>query len=1202
MFAKPPFPGGEWLVLVDGLDELMSAELRRAVMTKLAGIQDQGEPLYRFVVATRPLPEDESVIPPGWAPWSFELLPFTTSQFSEVATNWFRWLKPKETADAVERFVAQVQERGLTEVARNPLMATILCQLFAANPEVSLPPGRTRIFDEFEELLNRRQYGNAAGGIRYELVAALAPFGTVAEEAGQQLLARAPSLIGRLAWHRISGGTASTMDLVDDWLAGLKPNHVPALFWRGVLRDLLRRSGVLQERADDFVFSHQTIAEHRAAKYVTADAVRSDAEFGKLFRQASWRDAQSYARFLVAAWSGRSDLPSALNRVVEKEGLDGAQFVASLRTDGIELPQELYNCSLDRLASFAVDPELPEPDRRGAAETVLAGDKTAGISLLASAVRARALDTSYRIWALETLAGVRHRPPRGPAPRSLESALLHAMRSLVEHDDAYGRELIAFVAGDSSWPEQGREWAVQALRAVGRLAADVLEPLINTVLAVHPTADAQLIERAYDVAAYWHQGQKRKSGDPYISHPLAVATILAQLGMNTDTICAALLHDTVEDTPYTLVELKGEFGKDVAALVDGVTKLDKGKYGEAAETETVRKLMVAGARDVRVWIIEFACRLHDMRTLRYLPREVQERKATEVLELIAPLAHRLGMNTIKWELEDLAFATLYPKRFDEIARLTAQRAPKRDVFLQEVIERVTTDLHEAKIKNKVTSRPRHYYSIYREMIARNVSFDDIYDLVGIRVLVDSVQDCYAALGTLHGRWNPVPGRFKDYIATPKFDMYQSLQTTVIGPGRKPVALQIRTRDMHKRAEYGIAAHWKYEEDMVAHGPGQGARKTGSEQDEAMEKAWLRQLVDWQGETEDAERFLDSLRFDLAASEVYVFTPRGKVIALPPGATPVDFAYAIHTEVGHRTIGARVNGHSVALETALDNCDTVEIFKSKEQEAGPNRDWLGFVKSARARNRIRQWFSQERSEVAVAAGMNQIARFMRKQGVPLQRMVTGRALLAIAQDLRYADMSGLYAAVGEGRISAQSVVTELVDSLGLMYAAEDLAETTLPGKSPRQRASADSLVEVEGAVDVSVRLSRCCNPVPGDEIRGLVTHGHGTSVHRTDCVTLAHLTQAQSERMVTVHWALAEASVFQVAIQVEALNRIRLLSDVTGVLSVQHVTILSASVTTRRDRMVIGKFTLEMGDPRYLNHVLRALKSIEGVSKAFRISM
>ena len=501
----------------------------------------------------------------------------------------------------------------------------------------------------------------------------------------------------------------------------------------------------------------------------------------------------------------------------------------------------------------------------------------------------------------------------------------------------------------------------------------VLEPLIKTVRATHPKADVRLIERSYEVAAYWHRNQKRKSGDPYITHPLAVATILAELGMNTDTISAALLHDTVEDTPYSLAELRGEFGEDIAALVDGVTKLDKVKYGASAEAETVRKMVVAMSRDIRVLVIKLADRLHNMRTLRYLPRDKQERKSREMLEIFAPLAHRLGMNTIKWELEDLAFATMYPKRYDEIARLVAERSPRRDVFLQEVIEDVSGDLREAKIRSTVTGRPKHYYSIYQKMIARNVGFDDIYDLVGIRVLVDSVRDCYAALGTIHARWNPVPGRFKDYIAMPKFNMYQSLHTTVIGPGGKPVELQIRTWGMHRRSEYGVAAHWKYKEESVF-----GNRvKDGSGPD----MAWLRQLVDWQREATDPAEFLESLRFDLAAAEVYVFTPRGEVLALPQGATPVDFAYAIHTEVGHRTIGARVNGRLVALESTLDNGDTVEIFTSKAQEAGPSRDWLQFVKSARARNKIRQWFSKERREAAAESGKDSIARAMRKQNLP-----------------------------------------------------------------------------------------------------------------------------------------------------------------------------------------------------------------------------
>ena len=739
----------------------------------------------------------------------------------------------------------------------------------------------------------------------------------------------------------------------------------------------------------------------------------------------------------------------------------------------------------------------------------------------------------------------------------------------------------------------------------------VLEPLIKTIRAHHPKADVRTVERAYEVAARCHKDQKRKSGDPYITHPLAVATILAELGMNTETICAALLHDTIEDTTYTLNELRSEFGEDVAALVDGVTKLDKVKYGASAEAETVRKMVVAMSRDIRVLVIKLADRLHNMRTLRYMPRDKQERKSRETLEIYSPLAHRLGMNTVKWELEDLAFATLYPKRYDEIARLVSQRSPRRDQLLQEVIESLSADMHEARIKGTVTGRPKHYYSIYQKMIARNVEFDDIYDLVGIRVLVDSVRDCYAALGTIHARWNPVPGRFKDYIAMPKFNMYQSLHTTVIGPGGKPVELQIRTWGMHKRAEYGVAAHWKYKEDMVTSGPVIAApAKADKDQtkrsQEAAEMAWLRQLVDWQRETEDPAEFLDSLRFDLAGAEVYVFTPRGEVIALPQGSTPVDFAYAIHTDVGHRTTGARVNGRLVALESTLDHGDTVEIFTSKSHEAGPNRDWLNFVKSARARNKIRQWFSKERREAAVEAGKDQIAKVMRKQGLPLQRLMSAETLKGIAAELRYPDLTGLYAAVGEGRISAQAVVSRVVREVnGMIGAQEDLAEVTpIPPKAPkvsRSRSTGDSGIEVEGVADVWVRLSKCCTPVPGDEIQGFVTHGHGVSVHRSNCVNLEHLSDTQRERMVPVHWAPSDASVFLVAIQVEALDRTRLLSDVTRVLSDQHVNILSASVQTTRDRVALSRFTFEMGDPKHLGDVLRAVRNIDGVYDVYRVT-
>jgi GTP pyrophosphokinase len=720
----------------------------------------------------------------------------------------------------------------------------------------------------------------------------------------------------------------------------------------------------------------------------------------------------------------------------------------------------------------------------------------------------------------------------------------------------------------------------------------VLEPLIKTLRNTHPKADVRLVERAYDVAAHHHREQKRKSGDPYITHPLAVATILAELGMNTETLCAALLHDTVEDTTYTLDQLWGDFGDVIAALVDGVTKLDKVKYGQAAEAETVRKMVVAMSRDIRVLVIKLADRLHNMRTLRYLPRPKQERKARETLEIFAPLAHRLGMNTLKWELEDLAFQTLYPKRFDEIARLVSERAPRRDVYLQDVIQHVSRDLREAKLKATVKGRPKHYYSIYQKMIARELSFEDIYDLVGIRVLVDTVRDCYAALGTIHARWNPVPGRFKDYIAMPKFNMYQSLHTTVIGPGGKPVELQIRTRAMHNRAEYGIAAHWKYKEETAGAGAGVGAGKTG-------DMAWLRQLLDWQKETTDPAEFLESLRFDLSVSEVFVFTPKGQVLALPQGATPVDFAYAIHTEVGNRTIGARVNGRLVPLESTLDNGDTVEIFTSKSPDAGPSRDWLNFVKSARARNKIKHWFSKERRESAIEQGKDSLARAMRKQNLPLQRMLSGEALLTLAHDMHYADVSALYAAIGESHVSAQNIVRKLVDVLG-GDTAEDLAETAIPTRKRRSRPAGDPGVVVAGDPDVWVRLSRCCTPVPGDEIVGFVTRGNGVSVHRVDCANVTNL-RTQPDRMVDVKWSPGEDSVFLVAIQVEALDRQRLLSDITRVLSDQHVNILSASVATNRDRVAVSRFSFEMGDPKHLGHVLRAVRSVDGVYDVYRVT-
>ena len=723
----------------------------------------------------------------------------------------------------------------------------------------------------------------------------------------------------------------------------------------------------------------------------------------------------------------------------------------------------------------------------------------------------------------------------------------------------------------------------------------VLEPLLAIHRGAHPKIDARLLQRGYDLAEERHRGQRRKSGDPYITHPLAVATILAELGMDTITLVAALLHDTVEDTGLPIEEVAAEFGPEVAHLVDGVTKLDKVKFGEAAEAETIRKMIVAMARDPRVLVIKLADRLHNMRTLRFLPPAKQERKARETLEVMAPLAHRLGMNTVKWELEDLAFATLYPKRYDEIVRLVAERAPSRDTYLHEVIERINSDLREGSIKASVTGRPKHYYSIYQKMIVRGREFTDIYDLVGIRVLVDSERDCYAALGVIHANWQPVPGRFKDYIAMPKFNMYQSLHTTVIGPGGKPVELQIRTQPMHRTAEYGIAAHWKYKEQKNI-----SAAEPSAVSDEM---GWLRQLLEWQRELQEPEEFLDSLRYDLGASEVYVFTPKGDVVALPAGSTPVDFAYAVHTEIGHRCIGARVNGKLVALESVLDNGETVEVFTSKAENAGPSRDWLGFVKSPRARTKIRQWFARERREDAIDAGKTALTRAMRKAALPMQRLLSGDALLTIARDLHLTDVAALYAAVGEGHVSAQSVVQKLVAQLGgLEGATEDMAETARPSIQAiptGRRASGDAGVVVKGATDVWVKLARCCTPVPGDDILGFVTRGGGVSVHRRACTNAAALL-GQQDRLVDVEWAPSADSVFVVSIQVEALDRHRLLSDVSRVLSDERVNILSAVVTTNRDRVAVSKFTFELAEAKHLGYLLRAIRNVEGVYDVYRI--
>lgn len=725
----------------------------------------------------------------------------------------------------------------------------------------------------------------------------------------------------------------------------------------------------------------------------------------------------------------------------------------------------------------------------------------------------------------------------------------------------------------------------------------VLEPLVAVHKQFYPKADLTLLQRAYEVADERHADQLRRSGDPYITHPLAVANILAELEMDTTTLIAALLHDTVEDTGYTLEQLIEEFGTEVGHLVDGVTKLDKVALGTAAEGETIRKMILAMARDPRVLVIKVADRLHNMRTMRFLPPEKQAAKSRETLEVIAPLAHRLGMASVKWELEDLSFAILHPKKYEEIVRLVADRAPSRDIYLAKVRAEINATLTASKINAVVEGRPKHYWSIYQKMIVKGRDFDDIHDLVGVRILCDDVRDCYAAVGVVHSLWQPIAGRFKDYIAQPRFGVYQSLHTTVVGPEGKPLEVQIRTVDMHKTAEYGIAAHWRYKEAKGRNGL--PATYAAAEIDDM---AWMRQLLDWQREAADPGEFLESLRYDLAVQEIFVFTPKGDLITLPTGSTPVDFAYAVHTEVGHRCIGSRVNGRLVALERKLENGDQVEVFTSKAPNAGPSRDWQTFVVSPRAKAKIRQWFAKERREEALETGKDAIAREVRRAGIPLQRLMNAEQVAALARELRYVDVSALYTAVGEGHVSARHVVQRLVAQLGGDEdAADEIAERSTPATMPvRQRHTDDVGVAVPGAPGVLTKLAKCCTPVPGDIIMGFVTRGGGVSVHRTDCTNASSL-QDQSERIIDVQWAPSPSSVFLVAIQVEALDRHRLLSDVTRVLADEKVNILSASVTTSDDRVAISRFTFEMGDPKHLGHLLNVVRNVEGVYDVYRVT-
>jgi guanosine-3',5'-bis(diphosphate) 3'-pyrophosphohydrolase len=722
-----------------------------------------------------------------------------------------------------------------------------------------------------------------------------------------------------------------------------------------------------------------------------------------------------------------------------------------------------------------------------------------------------------------------------------------------------------------------------------RALAELLAPLLTEFARHRPDDDTATIVEAGRVAARAHEGQFRRSGEPYITHPVAVATIVAELGLDAQTVAAALLHDAVEDTGLTLESIGSEFGDGVARVVDGVTKLDRLQFNskEAQQAATIRKMLVAMADDWRVLLIKLADRLHNMRTLAVMPEWKQRRTAQETFDVYAPLAHRLGVQQVRWQLEDLAFATLHPKRYAEIEQMVAARAPQREEYLERVLVHVRARLDDMGVKADVTGRPKHLWSIYEKMVVRGKEFDDINDLVAIRVVVESEKDCWAALGAIHAIWAPVHGRFKDYINTPKFNMYQSLHTTVIGLDGKPVEVQIRTSEMHHRAEYGIAAHWGYK----------------SKEDHSSEMAWLQRIADVDRQTDDPIEFLEALKLDLEQDEVYVFTPKGKVIALPARSTPVDFAYAIHTEVGHRCIGARVNGRLVPLETQLSSADTVEIFTSKSPTAGPSRDWLQIVASTRARNKIRQWFSRERREDAIENGREELARALRREGLPLHKLLGSAALVEVAESMNLADLDALYASIGENQVSAQSIVQRLTKVLrGGGEAENQLPTTALVGPSRTSRAGgrrSGAGVYVEGLDDVMIHLARCCTPVPGDQIIGFVTQGRGVSVHRADCSNATALADQSRERLIEVEWDRGSEGVFVATIEVQAFDRSRLLADVSRVVSEHHLNIVAARTATTADRVSRMSFDVELADPTHLHSLISALKHLDGVFDAYR---
>jgi guanosine-3',5'-bis(diphosphate) 3'-pyrophosphohydrolase len=712
----------------------------------------------------------------------------------------------------------------------------------------------------------------------------------------------------------------------------------------------------------------------------------------------------------------------------------------------------------------------------------------------------------------------------------------------------------------------------------------------DTAVAV-ATIERAAIEHAFEFACDRHADQMRRSGDEFITHPVGVAQVCASMRLDTETLCAALLHDTVEDTSASLEEIREEFGEQVAQLVDGVTKLTGITFESRDErqAENYRKMMVAMATDVRVILIKLADRLHNMRTLGALPKQKQLAKARETLEIYAPLAHRLGIHAIKWELEDLAFSTLHPRKYAEIKQLVAQQRNEREVYVEEAGHFLSDELKQVGIEAEISGRAKHFYSIYTKMTKKGREFNEIFDLTAMRIIVGSVKDCYGAIGVIHSHWKPLPGRFKDFVAMPKANMYQALHTTVIGPEGKPLEIQIRTEEMHKLAEYGIATHVAYKE-------GGG----GDPQREKM--TWLRQLVEAEGEQDPAE-FLESLRVDLFEDEVFVFTPKGEVKSLSAGSTPLDFAYAVHTDVGHRCVGAKVNGSIVPLHYQLKSGDIVEVLTAN-QKRGPSRDWLKLVRTSRARNKIRAFFKEERREDAERHGREGLEDALRTRGLPMQKVAMSPLLADVIREMGFRKATEFYIALGQGKVSTKTVANKLMQRLKAGEAVEEAEPLGLAGgsredKARRTKDASNFGISVKGADNVAVRLAKCCRPVPGDKIAGYVSLGRGITIHREDCKNVKALKRAP-ERFVEVSWVGDNEASYRVELQVDAYDRTRLLEDLSRTFAEAGINILEASCSTRHP-MVKNRFVVEVGDTEQLKQCISRLRNVESVFDAYRIT-